>query len=63
MAIFSWHDGSVPKGTLITQVYGLIFSDDGHLLLLIDGNEYSLAGGKPENQDKDIEETLKLELI
>lgn len=63
MAIFSWRDGSVPKEMLITQVYGLIFSDDGRLLLLTDGNKCSLAGGKPEEQDNDIEETLRRELI
>jgi hypothetical protein len=36
MAIFKWHDGNVPDGMEIKQVYGLIFSNDGRLLLRVE---------------------------
>jgi ADP-ribose pyrophosphatase YjhB (NUDIX family) len=66
MALFSWHGGEVLDGMQIKQVYGLIFSKDGRLLLRVetDGGktEYSLAGGHPEQNDDGIEGTLRREL-
>ena len=47
MAIFTWHDGAVPENIEIKQVYEMIFSKDGRILLLMEGSEYSLAGGRP----------------
>ena len=52
MAIFTWNNGNVPEGMKVTQVYGLVFTKDGRLLLRVekkgDRIKYSLAGGKPE---------------
>ena len=67
MATFTWHDGYVPEGMEIKQVYGLIFSRDGRLLLRVEKEEdkikYSLAGGRPEVYDDGIEGTLRREII
>ena len=67
MARFTWYNGEVPKGLEVTQVYGLIFTRDGRLLLKVEnkqrGNVYSLAGGTPESYDKDKEATLRRELL
>lgn len=66
MAIFTWHNGNVPEGMKVTQVYGLVFTKDGRLLLRVEKKEdrikYSLAGGKPE-LDEDREGTLKREFL
>lgn len=51
-----------PSDMRITQVYGIIFTQDGHLVLRVDGTKYSLAGGHPEVTDVDIEATLTREL-
>lgn len=63
MAIFHWVDGDVPNNIKITQIYGIIFTKDSRILLIKEGNEYSLAGGKPEKKDKGIQGTLRRELI
>ncbi|MFM9329350.1 NUDIX hydrolase [Paenibacillus mesotrionivorans] len=67
MAIFKWHDGNVPDGVEIKQVYGLIFSNDGRLLLRVENNEdgvtYSLPGGHPEENDNGIEGTVRREIF
>lgn len=63
MAIATWHDGEVPLGIKINQVYGITFINDGRLLLFKDREKYSLAGGTPELQDANVEETLRRELI
>lgn len=66
MAIFTWNNGNVPEGMKVTQVYGLVFTKDGRLLLRVekkgDRIKYSLAGGKPE-LDEGREETLKREFL
>ena len=51
MVKFIWHDGNVPQGLKITQVYGIIFTKDGRILIAKrkdkNGNTYySLAGGR-----------------
>ncbi|QAA33697.1 NUDIX hydrolase [Clostridium manihotivorum] len=63
MAIITWHSGNVPSHIEIKQVYGIIFTNDGRILLRIEDGEYQLTGGKPEAFDKDMEETLKRELM
>lgn len=67
MAIFTWHKGNVPEGMKVTQVYGLVFTKDGRMLLKVEkvGDKimYSLAGGKPELEDNSREETLKREFL
>ena len=63
MAIFLWIDGDVPNGIRITQVYGIIFTRDGRILLIKDGEKYSFAGGKPEKEDNGLSGTLRRELL
>ena len=67
MAIFTWNNGNVPEGMKVTQVYGLVFTKDGRMLLKVEkvGDKimYSLAGGKPELEDNSREETLKREFL
>lgn len=68
MATFKWYNGDVPAGIKVTQVYGVIFTSDGRTLLKVetkkDGRKvYSLAGGTPETFDKDMEATLRRELV
>ena len=67
MAVFTWHNGIVPEGMKVTQVYGLVFTKDGRLLLRVERKEgrikYSLAGGKPEADDGGREGTLKREFL
>jgi len=63
MTIFIWNKGEVPQEMEIRQVYGVLFDDNGNILLMKDGDRYSLAGGTPENFDSDIEATLRRELI
>jgi ADP-ribose pyrophosphatase YjhB (NUDIX family) len=67
MAIFTWHDGEVPEGMVTKQVYGLIFTQDGRLLLRTEEKsektKYSLAGGRPESFDDGIEGTVRRELV
>ena len=67
MATFTWKNGEVPQGMKVTQVYGLVFTTDGRMLLIVkhkkDRVEYSLAGGTPEDFDSDREATLRRELI
>lgn len=57
-----WHEDPVPKEMHIRQVYGVSFSSDGKILLKVENKGekkiYSLAGGTPENFDKDQIETL-----
>jgi hypothetical protein len=63
MATFRWFDGEVPENIKITQVYGLVFSKDGRMLMRIEDGKYSLAGGTPESYDANKIATLKRELI
>ena len=64
MGTFTWFDGNVPSDLEIKQVYGLIFTKDGRLLLFMDeSGSYSLPGGRPESYDNGIEGTLRREII
>lgn len=62
-----WHNGEVPKELKVRQVYGIIFDEKGRLLLKVENKKdkkvYSFAGGTPEDFDKDMEATLRRELI
>ena len=51
MVKYTWIKKSVPKELLVKQVYGIVFSNDGNILLRVDNNKYKLTGGKPENSD------------
>lgn len=67
MAIITWENGSVPEGMEIKQVYGIIFTEDGRIMLRteqkLDRVKFSLAGGHPEPFDDGIEGTCRRELI
>jgi len=67
MATIKWRSGEVPEGMEIRQVYGIIFTKDGRILLRTyvekGKRKYSFAGGTPESYDRDVEETLKRELL
>ena len=67
MAIFTWHNGNVPEEMKVKQVYGIVFTNDGRLLLRVERKDdqikYSLAGGKPEICDNSREGTLKREFL
>lgn len=62
-----WHNGKIPRNLEIKQVYGVPFSKDGRIMLMVKKIEnrivYSLAGGTPETFDVNIEATLKRELM
>lgn len=62
MATFTWKNENVPAELKITQVYGVIFSPDGRVLLIDDGGRFSLIGGHPEEYDMGIAETLRREV-
>ena len=67
MAIITWENGLVPEGMEIKQVYGLIFTEDGRIMLKTeqkpDRVKFSLAGGHPESFDDGIEGTCRRELM
>jgi ADP-ribose pyrophosphatase YjhB (NUDIX family) len=63
MGFLGWFDGNVPCGMEIKQVYGVLFSKDGRIMLLVDGDKISLPGGHPEYCDKNIEDTLRRETL
>ena len=67
MIKITWKNGPVPQGMKVTQVYGIIFTKDGRLLLKVEnktkGKVYSFAGGTPESFDADQVATLKRELL
>lgn len=67
MAIITWESAPVPEGMEIRQVYGIIFTDDGRIMLRTENEanhiKYSLAGGRPEAYNKDIEDTCRRELL
>ena len=63
MSKFTWKKEEVPHNLEIRQVYGVVFSEDGNILLRVDDNKYKLTGGKPELDDANLEETLKREYI
>ena len=67
MVELKWFNDDVPIDMDITQVYGVVFTEDGKTLLKheIKNGElvYSLAGGTPEDFDKTREDTLKREFL
>ncbi len=60
MVHFTWNECAVPDNVEIKQVYGVVFSEDGRIMLRIEDNRYKLTGGKPEKNES-YEETLKRE--
>ena len=62
MVNYIWINNNVPNSLKVKQVYGIVFSHDGRILLRIEDNKYKLTGGKPE-ENESYEETLKREYI
>lgn len=63
MTNYKWYRKKVPKELLIKQVYGIVFSKKGKVLLRLENNQYKLTRGKPESIDTSLEETLKREYL
>ena len=63
MISYKWCNGKFPKDIEIKQVYGIVFNEDGNIFLRIDNGIYKLTGGRPEIEDKSIEDTLKREFV
>jgi len=63
LTIYKWYKEEVPKEVNIKQVYGIVFSNDGKVILRVDGNQYKLTGGKPEKKDTSLEKTLQREYL
>ena len=63
MTNFTWFKKELPPNIDIRQVYGIVFSDTGNILLRVDDNKYKLTGGKPELFDSNLKETLKREYL
>jgi 8-oxo-dGTP diphosphatase len=60
---YVWHDGPVPPGLLVTQVYGwLLCPASGRVLIQEqDDGTFSLPGGTPESYDAGRDATLARE--
>ena len=61
MVKFIWHEAPIPKDMPITQVYGVLFTDDGRIMLRVDKGFHGLVGGTPEPGETH-EETLHREV-
>ncbi len=62
MGTFTWFKAPVPDDLEVRQVYGIVFSNDGRVLLRIEDDKYKLTGGKPEKSEA-FQETLSREYI
>lgn len=60
---FTWHEAPVPEHMPVKQVYGFCFGADGALLMRVDGDNYSLPGGRPEARDNGFIGTLARECL
>ena len=67
MVKITWHNGDVPNNLEVRQVYGLVFTQDGRMLIKAEEKKgeifYSYAGGTPEKFDADHIATLRREMI
>ncbi len=62
MVKFTWHEAHVPVNMPLRQVYGVLFSPDGRILLRVEKGIYQLTGGKPEPWEP-LKDTLKREAL
>lgn len=62
MVNYTWNHCAVPHNLKITQVYGVVFSDDKRILLRVEDGKYKLTGGKPE-ENESYADTLRREYI
>ena len=51
MSTFKWIKDKVPADLKISQVYAIVFSEDGKILLRIEDGKYQLTGGHPEENE------------
>ncbi len=63
MCKYVWIKNEVPINLEVKQVYGIVFSEEGKILLRVDNHKYKLTGGHPEERDNCFEDTLKREFI
>ena len=67
MVKITWFDGEVPQNLETRQVYGLVFSADGRILLKVELKKgkkvFSFGGGTPETFDADRVATLRREMV
>ena len=67
MVRITWHEGHVPHELSVTQIYGLIFDNEGRILLKVEEKRgkkvFAPAGGTPESFDVDRIATLRRELL
>lgn len=63
MAQYTWVKEAVPKKILVKQVYGIVFSSEGNVILRVENDKYKLTGGRPEIDDNDFSDTLKREYL
>ncbi len=63
MAKYTWVKEAVPKKILVKQVYGIVFSSEGNVILRVENDKYKLTGGRPEIDDNDFSDTLKREYL
>lgn len=63
MSKYKWITDSVPIKLIVKQVYGVVFAEDGKIILRLDEHKYKLTGGHPEEKDKCFEDTLKREFM
>lgn len=62
MVKFTWHEAHVPVDLPIRQIYGVLFTPDGRILLRIEKGICQLTGGKPEPWEP-LKETLSREAL
>lgn len=63
MDVFTWVDGPVSEDLPVKQVYGILFTQDGRILLRKEDGHFSFAGGKPERTDNGKIGTLRRECL
>lgn len=63
MLEITWLKEEIPQDLKVKQVYALAFSEDGMVLLRVEDEKYSMTGGKPEETDLSMVDTVKREYI
>lgn len=63
MCKYVWIKNEMPTNMEVKQVYGIVFSEEGKILLRVDNHKYKLTGGHPEEKDNCLEDTLKREFM
>jgi ADP-ribose pyrophosphatase YjhB (NUDIX family) len=55
-------ESAVPDGLPVRQVSGFCFDGEGRILLIDDGGQFGLPGGKPEEHER-FDETMRREAL